>query len=454
MMKKARARKTTVGSIDPEVLAFTAGKDVELDINLIEVDCIGTAAHVTMLSKVKPSIFTPAEVKKVKRELAEIVKLAEHGKFKITLADQDVHMAVERTLTKKLGDIGKKVHTARSRNDQVAVDIRLYAKQQLIEVMSEVVELISVLLRMGKKHVNTPMVGRTHMQPAMPSSVGLWATAHAESLLLDLKALQHAFEQNDSCPLGSAAGYGVPINIDRQLVSDLLGFEEPSHNVLYASNSRGKIESAILGAMSQVMISISRIAQDIMLYTMPEFNYFSLAPEFCTGSSIMPNKNNPDVMELIRAKTAGVLADSQRVSNIIASSPSGYNRDIQEAKEPFINGMMTTNTSVKIMAKCISSMAVNKQSLLAGFNSGVYATDAALELVAKGMPFRDAYHHVKSNLASLDKMDPKEAIGKKTHLGATSGLDFNWYLQKLKKAKATISREKAHFERKKKALLG
>ena len=419
-------KKTTVGTIDNEVLAFTAGRDVELDINLIQVDCTGTAAHVTMLSKMEPAIISEDERVQVIGELKKVIAQADAGTFEIQLADQDVHLAVERTLTEALGDLGKKIHTCRSRNDQVAVDLRLYAREQLLSTLEEAAALIAALLEFGETHEKVPMVGRTHMQPGMPSSVGLWASAHAESLLDDCEILANAYYLNNQCPLGSAASYGVPLEIDRQLTSDLLGFREPVHNVLYANNSRGKNESIILSAMSQVMLSLSRMAQDLMIFTMPEFKYFTLPDELCTGSSIMPQKKNPDVIELVRARASKVKACELAVYDLIKSSPTGYNRDLQDAKEFFMDGVTTTRGCLRVLAPFMKAIEVNEQALIDGFSPDVFATDYALELVAGGMPFRDAYHHVKENLSELDKIDPCEAILLKTHLGAPLGLDWEF----------------------------
>ena len=447
-------QKTTVGTINDETLAFTAGRDVELDYALIEVDCIGTAAHVTMLSEmpIRPKMITKTERNKVVKALSEIMDQAHQNKFKIRLADQDVHLAVERTLTKKLGDLGKKIHTGRSRNDQVAVDLRLYAKQQILETLQEATALILALTSFGKKHEKIPMVGRTHMQPGMPSSVGLWATAHAESLLDDCVGLINAYRLNDQCPLGSAASYGVPLPIDRQRTSDLLGFSRPTHNVLYANNGRGKMESLVLGAMSQVMLSLSRLAQDFMIFTMPEFDYFKLPSEFCTGSSIMPQKSNPDVCELIRAKATRVKTAELGVYDLIKGSPTGYNRDLQEAKELFMEGINTTRSCLRILTPMMKGTKVNKNKLLAGFSPDVFATDRALELVAQGMPFRDAYNYVKQHLEELNQIDPTQAIQLKTHLGAPLGLDWDYFKNRVTGVKEIIKKENTQFTRRIKKL--
>jgi len=449
-------QNTTVGTINQDVLAFTAGRDIELDHALITVDCIGTAAHVTMLSRmpVEPKLITGDECRQVIEGLVEIIAQARAGTFTIELADQDVHLAVERTLTAALGDLGKKIHTCRSRNDQVAVDLRLYAREQLLGTLEEAAALASTLVSFGHKHEAVPMVGRTHMQPGMPSSVGLWATAHAESLLDDCMLLVSAYDLNDQCPLGSAASYGVPLPIDRQLTAELLGFSRPTHNVLYANNSRGKMESVVLGAMSQVMLTLSRLAQDLMLFTMPEFGYFRLPPGFCTGSSIMPQKQNPDVCELVRAKASRVKAAELGVYDLIKGSPSGYNRDLQEAKELFMEGLATTRACLRILSPMMADTEVNAEKLVNGFSPDVFATDRALELVGEGMPFRDAYHHVKENLQELEGIDPSEAIRQKTHLGAPLGLDWDYFKERIAAVNDTVAEERREFHEAVSELLG
>ena len=456
MKNKTGKKTTTVGVVNDDVLAYTAGKDIELDLNLVAADCIGSAAHVTMLGlmPVRPPIFTPAQRKQIVAELGHIIKRHAAGRFEITIADQDVHLAVERTLTEKLGDLGKKVHTGRSRNDQVALDLRLYAKEQLLDAIDEASAVASALLRFAKTHERVPMVGRTHMQTAMPSSVGLWASSFAEGLLDDLDLLISAYELNDRSPLGSAASYGVPLPIDRQLVADLLDLAAPCHNVLYANNARGKMESIILSALSQAMLTLSRLAQDLMIFTMPEFGYFTLPSEFCTGSSIMPQKKNPDVLELLRAKTSAVHAAASAVFDLVKGLPSGYNRDLQEAKAFFMDGIATTRATLRIMTPLIDGMGVCEEKLLAGFTPDVFATDRALELVAKGMPFRDAYHHVKQHLEELQNMDPHQAIARKKHLGATGGLNFRILEGRVRNAAGFASGRRASYYKAVSSLLG
>jgi argininosuccinate lyase len=448
MKAGAEHHETTVGKIDGEILLFTAGKDLSLDLQLAEADCLGSAAHARMLSKmpVDPPVLTEAEAEALCRELAEIADCARAGEFRIEAADQDVHLAVERRLTEKLGELGKKIHTGRSRNDQVAVDLRLFAKRRLLELMDDTADLAEALTVFGERHAKLPMVGRTHMQPAMPSSVGLWATAYAEAVLEDLQSLRHVYTLNDQCPLGAAAGYGVPLPLNRQLTSDLLGFSRPLHNVAHAIQARGKMEYQILQALGQLMISLSRVAQDLMLFSLPEFGYFTLPPAFVTGSSIMPNKHNPDVLELIRSKAALVLGQGVAVGHILHAAPGGYNRDLQDTKEPFLEGLAITHASVRMLTRCLAGMAVHPDRLRSAFDAGVFATDAALALVAQGVPFRDAYHRVKARLSELSREDPDAALARKTHLGAPAGLSFGLYRDRIAAARGFTHKAREHFE--------
>lgn len=447
MKNSRKLQQTTVGTIRTDVLAYTSGKDIELDAHLVAADCIGSAAHVTMLSrlKLKPSLFSARERSRLIAELVRLMRGARGGAFTITLKDQDVHLAVERELTRRLGTLGRKIHIGRSRNDQAAVDLRLYAREQLLGVIEEAVALGARLLTLARDNRAVPMVGRTHLQPAMPSSVGLWASAYTEGLLDDVHLLKGAYDLNDQCPLGSAAGYGVPLNINRRVVSDLLGFRRPIHNVLHAANSRGKLESIILAALSQVMITLSRLAEDLILFAMPEFNYFSLPRNMGTGSSIMPQKNNPDVLELVRSRAARVVASTQAVIEIIRGLPSGYQRDLQETKEPFLLALTMTRETLRIMDPFIAGLKVNREALLRGFTPAVFAAEQALRLASRGMPFRDAYDYVKKHPAELKTCDPARTIASKTHWGAPGGLDFAGMARRLAAERALARSEKRRF---------
>ncbi len=455
-MKKRDDQKTIVGKIHPDVLSFTVGKDPVLDLDLAVWDCLGTAAHVTMLADmpVRPAILSADERDRVIAALTDIIREALAGRFTITDADQDVHLAVERRLTERLGDLGKKIHTGRSRNDQVAVDIRLHAKDQLLHLTDEVAALAESLAAFGKRHEKLPMVGRTHLQPAMPSSVGVWATAYAELLLDDLLMVEAAYIYNDLCPLGSAAGYGVPLPLDRAKTAKLLDFARPHHNVMHASNARGKDEAILLAACAQIMISLSRLAQDLILFSMPEFGYFKLPPDLCTGSSIMPQKYNPDVLELIRAKAALVEGFASTANTLLTGMPGGYNRDLQDTKELYMEGLRVTRTSLRIMNLMVTSLGVNPDRLRAGFIPGVFATDRALEQVAAGVPFREAYQYVRSHLDELEAADPDQAIAAKTHEGTTGGLDFAFYREKIKNVRRWVKERRNHAFRAFAKLLG
>ena len=456
MKQGSNKQSTTVGVVDEDVLEYTAGEDIRLDGRLVTADCVGSAAHVTVLAQaeVEPRVISKEECKAVIAELAEILRLDAAGEFSITLADQDVHMAIERRLTAVLGDLGKKVHTGRSRNDQVTTALRLYTKEQLAEAVMETAQLTKALLKFAKKHEKVPMAGRTHLQPAMPSSVGLWAASFAESLLDDAVLLINAYELNDQCPLGAAASYGVPLPLDRELAAELLGFSRPTQTVLYAVTARGKIESIVLSALSQVMLSLSRLAEDLILFSMPEFGYFKLPREYCTGSSIMPQKLNPDVLELVRGKTSRVMAEHMAVSNIIRSLPSGYNRDVQETKQPLMSGLDTTRTSLRIMRRFVEGLSVDRNALLAGFTPDVFATDRALQLVSEGMPFRDAYHYVKEHLDELEGMDAQETVLKKKSLGAPGNLGLDVLKARASEASAWSRDEQKLYGRAWRKLLG
>ena len=448
-----KTEKTITGDVDPDVLDYTVGDDPVLDMDLVRWDCLGTAAHVTMLSEmpVTPPVVTQEEAARVRAALADVVA---DRFFVVREQDQDVHMAVETRLTETLGDLGKKIHTGRSRNDQVAVDVRLHIKDQLLGLEGELADLAAALVDFGKVHDRVPMVGRTHLQPAMPSSVGVWATGHAEMILDQTANLEAAYTLNDACPLGSAAGYGVPLPLDRQRTSDLLGFARPLHNVFGASMGRGEDEAALLSALAQLMAVLSRLAEDMILFSMPEFGYFTLPRAYCTGSSIMPQKYNPDVLELVRSKTAQVLGLATAALSMLHAMPGGYNRDLQDCKGLYMKGLSITRTTLRILAKFVRGLGIDEAKLRAGFIPGVFATDVALRKVAAGTHWREAYQQVRDNLEALATEDPDAAVAAKTHAGATAGLDYALYAGRVAALRTSVAARMEQFEAKMKELLG
>jgi argininosuccinate lyase len=438
--------------LNAEVEAYTVGEDHILDADLVEADCLGSVAHA--LTLVKAGVLKKTEAGKLRRELARIVADAGRGKFRIRRSDEDVHTAVENHLTRKLGVLGKKIHTGRSRNDQVIVDLRIWGKGALLTLIDAACEAAGELLKLAARGKNWPLVGRTHMQRAMPSSVGLWAGAFAESLLDDVEMLRLAYDLINRSPLGSAASYGVPIPLDRALTARLLGFAGVQNNVLYANNSRGKFEAVCLSAAAQVMLDLSKLAQDLILWSMPEFGYFKLPRELCSGSSIMPQKKNPCALELIRAKTASVYSQMFAVMEIARALPSGYNRDNQETKSFFMRGLGTTTASARIAALSVRKLKVDIKKLKAAFHPEVFATDEALDMVLAGVPFRDAYKQVGLNLDALADRDAVAAIKRKKSIGDTANLNLGLAKKKLAAARrfANSERRKAAAVRKK--LLG
>jgi len=442
-------RTITDNTIDPDVLTYTVGEDPILDLALAKWDCLGTAAHVTMLSEMKGlarPIVTKAEASRVRKELGRIVALAAKGKFVIREEDQDVHMAVERLLTERLGDLGKKIHTGRSRNDQVAVDVRLHMKDEILSVKTEICALAAELCSFGFDAGAIPLVGRTHLQPAMPSTVEMWATGHAEMVLDQLANFEAAYALADLNPLGSAAGYGVPLPLDRQRTTELLGFSRTLHNCFGASMARGECEASLLSALAQLMCVLSRLAEDLILFSMPEFAYFKLPRAYCTGSSIMPQKFNPDVLELVRGKTAQVIGWQTAALTLLHAMPGGYNRDLQDAKLLYMKGLETTRTTLRILAKVVKGVKVNADNCREAFTPGVFATDVALRKVAKGMPWRDAYHDVRDHLEQLENENCDAAVALKRHEGTCLGIDHDLYQRRISDAVEAANRRRRNLE--------
>lgn len=379
-------------SLNKQVEKFTVGDDYKIDQKLVKYDCLASIAHAKMLNKI--GILTKTECNKLIAVLNEIIKSDGRGEFVIKQEDEDCHTAIENYLIKKLRSIGKKIHTARSRNDQILTALRLYYKDEIKGIVQLVDELVKVLISFKDKHGTVEMPGYTHMRKAMPSSVGMWAESFIESMYDNKTLLLDMAKLVDQSPLGTGAGYGLPIEVDRKLTAELLGFKKIQKNPIYVQNSRGKFESSILHALSQITFDFNKMASDILVFSMPEFGYFELPSKFCTGSSIMPHKKNPDVLELLRAKYHQIVSYEFEVKSVIGNLISGYNRDLQLTKEPMINGFEITKECLGVMRLFLEKLQVNRENCKKAMTEELYVAEKAYKLVEKGIPFRDAYEKV------------------------------------------------------------
>ena len=407
-------------TLDTLMEEFTVGNDYLLDKNLVASDCIASIAHAKGLLKV--GLLTESELESLEMAIKDILELNRDGNFSLSMQDEDCHTAIEAYLTSQTGDAGKKIHTGRSRNDQVQTALRLWMREFIVRMAAETAELAMALLEFAQEHEWVPMPGRTHMQLAMPSSVGLWAASFAEELADEASNLLQMSWIIDQSPLGSAASYGTSLPLDRAYSAGLMGFSRVQNNVLYANNSRGKFEAMVLDQCDYITLTLSKLAQDMILFSLPEFGYFTLPKELCTGSSIMPQKRNPDGLELTRSRSAVVSSCSERVKSIIRSLPSGYNRDFQDTKEPLMTGSKTALTSVRVMKLMIERLAVHPDRLIAGCKSELYATDEVLKRLSQGGSFRDVYKEVGMSLDSVSTYDAVQTIRERTSQGTTGNL--------------------------------
>lgn len=379
-------------NLDKFVEAFETKDDILLDQKLTSHDIEGSIAHAKMLKKLR--ILSEKELKTIEKGLNEILKLSDEGKFTLEMGDEDIHTKIEIFLTQKYGSVGKKIHTARSRNDQVLIALRLFSKEELKKIQKEVVELIESFGKFGKVYSSIPMPGYTHTQKAMPSSIALWAGSFISSLKDDIKVLNSALELIDQSPLGSAAGYGLPIKIDRRYTAKLLKFKKVQENPIYCQSSRGKFEAFVLASLINILLSVNKFASDVMLFTTSEFGFFKATPKITTGSSIMPQKKNLDLAELLRSKVHIVLGNYTKIVSMSSNLPSGYNRDLQDSKEPFMDSLEITLNSIKAAKILLENLVPNKAKLEASMTEEIYATQKALKLVLKGQSFRDAYQKI------------------------------------------------------------
>jgi len=417
-------------STDKKIDLFTVGNDRELDLILAKYDVIGNIAHAKMLHKI--GLLTDAEIADLEQELKNILHTIEEGKFTIEDSFEDVHSKIEFLLTEKLGDAGKKIHTARSRNDQVLVDVHLYVKDALQEINEGVDELFDLLIALAEQHKNVLLPGYTHFQIAMPSSFGLWFSAYAETLIDDIYFLNAAYKVADQNPLGSAAGYGSSYPIDRDYTTKLLNFETLKFNSVAAQMGRGKLEKSTAFALSSVAGTLSKMSMDICLYMNQNFSFISFPDELTTGSSIMPHKKNPDVFELIRGKCNKLQALPYEFTLITNNLPSGYHRDLQLLKEGLIPSFSTLKSCLEMLTYSLKNIQVKPNIIDDEKYRYLFSVEEVNKLVQSGVPFRDAYKIIGK---SIDEgtFNPDKKLAH-THKGSLGNLCLDEIVNKKNKA--------------------
>ncbi|MEO7306659.1 MAG: argininosuccinate lyase [Ferruginibacter sp.] len=379
-----------------EVEKFTVGNDKELDIYLAPFDVMGSLAHIAMLESV--GLLTKAEQELLEPALKEIYKQVQTDHFKLDDGVEDIHSQIELMLTQKLGDAGKKIHSARSRNDQVLVDLKLFLRSEIEKTVINSKALFDLLITQSEKYKDDLLPGYTHLQLAMPSSFGLWFGAYAESLVDDLVTLEAAYRVVNKNPLGSAAGYGSSFPINRQMTTELLGFDELNYNVVYAQMGRGKTERIVASALANIAATISKLSMDACLYLNQNFAFISFPDELTTGSSIMPHKKNPDVFELIRSHANRIQALPNEIMLMTANLPSGYHRDLQLIKEHIIPAFKNLNDCLQMAGLMFSNIEIKKDLLKDEKYATLFSVEEVNKLVLTGMPFRDAYKKLGADI--------------------------------------------------------
>ena len=413
---------------DSAIDYFLSSEDIVLDQELFLYDIQASIAHAHELQAI--NILTKSETKKIIASLKKLANLFQTKKFKLTPKYEDCHSAIEQYLIKELGSVGKKIHTGRSRNDQVMVAMRLYARAKLDEIQSINLKIVQSLLDKAEKHSSDPMPGYTHLQRAMPSSWGLWFGAFAESFLDNIDLLNNAQSWMNINPLGTAAGYGVNLPIKRDISTKELGFKRKQLNSLYVQNSRGKFELELIGALKQPMLDVRKFSWDMSMFLTQEFNLLTIPSKYLTGSSIMPNKSNPDVIEIMRANYSVIAGHYSELENLI-SLPSGYHRDLQLTKRSLIHSFHCASKTLELVPNLIKSIRVDVKRSAEFIDQDMMMTDRAYDLVQSGMPFREAYINVKSNKDSASTS--KTSSRKNSSHGSPYNLDLKVLKSRLKK---------------------
>ncbi|MFP2994942.1 argininosuccinate lyase [Spongiivirga sp. MCCC 1A20706] len=414
-------------TVDNKIEAFTVGKDRELDKFIAKYDIIASKAHATMLQKV--DLISQTDLTNLTEGLDELLRQVESGTFTIEEQFEDVHSKIEHFLTEKYGESGKKIHTARSRNDQVLTALHLYVKEEIDQIKNLTKSLFETLLVKAEQHENDLLPGYTHLQVAMPSSFGLWFSAYAESFIDDLYLLEAAFKIADQNPLGSAAGYGSSFPIDRELTTTLLGFNHLKVNVVAAQMGRGKLEKSFAYGISSLAGTLSKFAMDICLYNSQNFGFITLDDAFTTGSSIMPHKKNPDVFELIRAKCNVLQGLPNQLILLTTNLPSGYHRDLQLLKELLVPAINNMKDCLEIADYAVKNIQVNKELIHDEKYDDMYSVENVNRLVLDGLSFREAYKKVGNEVFSKKNKPSKQLAH--SHIGSIGNLSLNRIKDKL-----------------------
>ncbi|WP_187260699.1 argininosuccinate lyase [Pontibacter beigongshangensis] len=405
-------------SVASEIEKFTVGRDPDFDLQLAAFDVLGSLAHTRMLESI--GLLEKAELDELQRELKIIYQSIQKGEFSIEPGVEDVHSQVELELTRRVGEAGKKIHSGRSRNDQVLVDLKLFFRHQLQQTVQQVQNLFEVLLTQSEKHKDKLLPGYTHLQVAMPSSFGLWFGAYAESLIDDMHLLQAAYKITDKNPLGSAAGYGSSFPLNRQMTTDLLGFESLNYNVVYAQMGRGKTERVVSVALASVAATLARMAMDLCLYMSQNFAFVTLPDNLTTGSSIMPHKKNPDVFEIMRGKCNRLQALPNEVTMMLVNLPSGYHRELQLLKECLFPAFSEIENCLQMMAFMAEHLQVRDKIMEEEKYKYAFSVDAVNAEVLSGVPFRDAYKNVGASIEAGSFTVPASVTH--THEGSIGNL--------------------------------
>lgn len=422
-----------------EVENFTIGRDPEFDIVLAPFDILGSMAHAIMLEKI--NLLTADELAALLKGLKEIYVEIEQGQFTIDPGVEDVHSQVEFLLTQRYGEVGKKLHSGRSRNDQVLVDLKLFYRDAIKELAEASKELFELLIQLSDKHQSDLMPGYTHTQLAMPSSFGLWFGSFAEGLSEDMELLLTAYKLSNKNPLGSAAGYGSSFPLNRTLTTQLLGFEDLHHNVINAQNSRGKTEKTIAFALSGIAGTLNKLAADVCIFMNQHFGFIGFPDDLTTGSSIMPHKKNPDVFELIRAKTNQIQGIPNTVTLLLTNMTTGYHRDMQLLKEAIFPGMETLLDCLRMTTYMLKEIKVKRNILQDPFYKHLFSVEVVNQLVIEGMPFRDAYKKIGMDIESGD-FTPDQNNVSHTHEGSIGNLCNENISDKMNKVLGQFSFEK------------